>query len=50
MNQANVTRLSALDAAYQVLVEVKQPLHYREICQRILAQKLWQTQGKTPDW
>lgn len=36
------------DAAIHVLQEAGQPLHAREITKRILAKKLWQTNGKTP--
>jgi restriction system protein len=39
---------SALDAAYQVLTEAGEPLHYKEITSRILESGLWSTDGKTP--
>ena len=32
----------------QVLREAREPLHYREITRRILAQGLWATKGLTP--
>ncbi len=41
-------RLSGLDAAAKVLAEAKGPLGAREIVERMLARKLWQTRGKTP--
>ena len=40
--------LSAIDAAYIVLVEAGEPLHPREIARRMLERGLWQTAGKTP--
>lgn len=40
--------MTALDAAFEVLKKAGEPLHYREITKRILAAKLWQTEGKTP--
>jgi restriction system protein len=40
--------MNVLAAVYQVLSEAGQPLHYREITDRILAQKLWHATGKTP--
>ncbi len=40
--------MNALDAAAHVLSEVGQPLHYKEISRRILAQGLWVSAGKTP--
>jgi len=40
--------VKALDAAYSVLREAAEPLHYREITKRILAQGNWVTGGKTP--
>jgi len=39
---------SGLDAAAQVLAEVGQPLSAKEMVDRMLAQGLWQTGGKTP--
>ena len=40
--------MNSLDAAETVLREAGGPLHYREITERILAQRLWATRGKTP--
>src|SRR5215212_1079453 len=40
--------MSAIDAAYQVLVSVGEPLHSNEIARRILAEGLWASNGKTP--
>jgi len=40
--------MNLLDAVEQVLRSLGQPLHYKEITQRILNQSLWQTQGQTP--
>ena len=40
--------MSALDAAATVLAETTEPLHYRELTERMLAQELWTTAGKTP--
>lgn len=36
------------DAAIQVLQQASSPLHVEEITKRIFAQRLWQTEGKTP--
>jgi restriction system protein len=41
-------RLTAIDAAYRVLAEADEPLHSNQIAQRMIAQGLWSTQGKTP--
>ena len=41
--------MNSLDAAFTVLTQAGEPLHYAEITRRILAQNLWPTQGKTPD-
>lgn len=41
--------MNALDAALKVLQDAGKPLHYEEITKRILAARLWQTQGKTPE-
>jgi len=38
-----------LNAVRIVLEEANEPLHSREITQRILARGLWRTEGKTPD-
>lgn len=40
--------MNALGAAYTVLNEVGQPLHYSDITKRVLEKGLWATQGKTP--
>ena len=40
--------MNILDAAYTVLNEVGQPLHYSDITKRVLEKGLWATQGKTP--
>lgn len=41
--------MSARDAAADVLAAAGEPLHYREITQRILDRGLWVTSGKTPE-
>ncbi len=41
--------MDSLNAAEVILQQAGEPLHYKEITKRILAQELWQTQGKTPD-
>ena len=38
----------ALDAAYEVLQEAGEPLHYTKITSRMLKRRLWETRGKTP--
>ena len=40
--------MSALDAAYEVLSDAGEPLHYRTLTARILERELWQTSSKTP--
>lgn len=40
--------MNALEAAHKVLSEAGEPLHFREITQRVLAAGYWQTTGKTP--
>ncbi len=40
--------MSGADAAYRVLEDVGEPLHYKEITERMLRRKLWRTSGKTP--
>ena len=40
--------MNALEAAAVVLQDADQPLHYREITERMPARKLWTTAGKTP--
>lgn len=41
-------KLSALDAAYQVLKASGKPMEIRELTRQILEQGLWETKGKTP--
>lgn len=41
--------MTFLDAAYEILKQAGQPLHYREITERALAQGLITTAGKTPE-
>ena len=41
-------KLSALDAAYQVLSQAGESLRCEEITRRILEQGLWMTAGRTP--
>ena len=40
--------MSVLDAAIQVLEEADNPLHAKEITERILSKGFWKTSGKTP--
>lgn len=40
--------MNVQEAAVKVLEEAGSPLHAREIAKRILAKKLWKTEGKTP--
>ena len=40
--------MKTIDAAYQVLHEANEPLHYRDIAHRMIDQGLWETTGKTP--
>lgn len=41
--------IAYLEAAYGILKEADQPLHYKEITERALAQNLIQPSGLTPD-
>ena len=41
--------MTYLEAAYKVLSEAHQPLHYSEITRRALEQHLFQPTGLTPD-
>ena len=41
-------RASGLDAAAKVLGEVGEPMSCKAIVEKMLADKLWQTKGKTP--
>ena len=40
--------MTAADAAYKVLADAGEPLHYKEITDRILVAGLWTTAGRTP--
>ena len=40
--------LSASDAAYEVLLESGEPLHYREITKRMIESGRWTSDGRTP--
>ena len=40
--------MNAKDAAYKVLKEASEPLHYKEITRRMLNAELWTSYGKTP--
>ncbi|MCY4111380.1 MAG: AAA family ATPase, partial [Chloroflexi bacterium] len=40
--------MTAIDAAFEILRDSGEPLHYREITSRILSRRLWETAGKTP--
>jgi restriction system protein len=40
--------MNVREAALQILKEAHEPLHTEEITKRALAQKLWNTEGKTP--
>ena len=41
-------RASGLDAAVQVLGEAGEPMSCKAIVEKMLAEKLWQTKGKSP--
>ena len=41
-------KLSVLDAAAQVLKQSREPMNCQQIVEKMLAQKLWSTGGKTP--
>ncbi|MXW29319.1 MAG: restriction endonuclease [Chloroflexi bacterium] len=41
--------MRAIDAAATVLAEAKGPLHYIMITERMIAQGLWDSEGKTPE-
>ena len=45
---ASAKPMSGLDAAAKVLADAATPLNAKEILERILAQGLWNTGGKTP--
>lgn len=40
--------MNALDAAYEVLRDAGEPLHYRELTRQILERELWTSRGLTP--
>jgi restriction system protein len=40
--------MTVLEAAYQILLQAGEPLHYREIAKRSIEKGLWKTSGKTP--
>jgi hypothetical protein len=42
--------MTSLDAVYKILHEAGEPLHVEEITRRMLAQGLWTTTGKTPEY
>ncbi len=41
--------MSLKEAVAQVLREANEPIHYREICKRVIASGLWNSSGKTPE-
>lgn len=41
--------MNSLDAVEAILAEANKPVHYKELTERILANGLWSTEGKTPD-
>jgi len=41
--------MKVLEAAYRILAEAGEPLHYKEVCRRMLEQNLWRTEAKTPE-
>ncbi len=45
---APAKKVSGLDAAAKVLAESKEPLNAKEMIERIRAQELWKSGGKTP--
>ena len=40
---------SALKAVQKILSDAGEPLHYKEIARRVIADRLWETDGKTPE-
>lgn len=46
--QRDAKRTSGLDAAAQILAKAKEPLGAKEMVERMLANGLWRTGGKTP--
>ncbi len=49
MNHAGIINMTYVDAAHKILEQARQPLHYRELTERVLAQGLIQPSGLTPD-
>lgn len=41
--------MSCADAAYAVLLESGEPMHYRDITARMLEAEIWETDGATPE-
>ena len=41
--------MTGVDAAYKVLSDADEPLHYREITKRMIQRRLWRTSGRTPE-
>ncbi|MDQ3656571.1 MAG: winged helix-turn-helix domain-containing protein [Chloroflexota bacterium] len=41
--------MSLKEAIAQVLREANEPVHYREVCNRVIASGLWNSSGKTPE-
>ncbi len=41
--------MSLKEAIAQVLREANEPIHYKEICNRVIASGLWNSSGKTPE-
>ena len=41
--------MTVMEAVYEVLKDISEPLHYTEITKRILEHNLWKPEGKTPD-
>ena len=49
MRSEGMTAMRFLDAAAETLKRAEEPLHYRELTRRALAQGLVQTEGRTPE-
>jgi restriction system protein len=49
MLEEEICPMNVLQAVEQVLAEAEEPLHYREITERILQRQWWTTHGKTPE-
>jgi len=41
--------MNSIQASIKILEDAGEPLHYQEITRRIIAQRLWETDGKTPE-